>query len=272
MQCKEFASVLEQQGLSPLPDAAQEHLAECMACQDFLADLDAIVTTAVELPAEIDPPQRIWVSLRAQLEAEGLVQDPVLVAPKSSPNWLDSFRAWLTARTVAIAGVGLALGTAALLQLHKPHAMLAPAPSVQTVRQTPQPAVPAVPEPAQIAQQGLPSTQPAAKLLQPKRSAPGSQIGLPALATAPSEDVYFAKSAALNQAENDVPNSSLASNPALDESLRNNLRTVNEFIAECQAHLKKHPHDTLAREYLNSALQQKAELIAAMLDSGRSEQ
>jgi hypothetical protein len=28
----------------------------------------------------------------------------------------------------------------------------------------------------------------------------------------------------------------------------------------------------LAREYLNSAYQQKAELIAALLDSGRSEQ
>lgn len=271
MQCKEFASVLEQQGLSPLPDAAQEHLAECMACQDFLADLDAIVATAAGLPAEVDPPQRIWVSLRAQLEAEGLVKDPVLVALNSSPNWLDSFRAWLTPRTLATAGVGLALGIAALLQLHKPHPMLAPAPSVQTVKQTPQPAVPAAPGQTQIAQQGLPSTQRAGKLQQPKRSAPG-QLGLPVLATAPSEDVYFAKSAALNQAENDVPNSSLASNPALDESLRNNLRTVNEFIAECQAHLKKHPHDTLAREYLNSALQQKAELIAAMLDSGRSEQ
>jgi ribosomal protein S15P/S13E len=94
----------------------------------------------------------------------------------------------------------------------------------------------------------------------------------PTLTSSPSEDVYFARTAALNQAENDVPNSSLATNPALDESLRKNLRTVNEFIAECEAHLKKHPQDMLAREYLNSAYQQKAELLAAMLDSGRSEQ
>ncbi len=94
----------------------------------------------------------------------------------------------------------------------------------------------------------------------------------PVLAASPSEDVYFARSAALNQAEHEVSSSRLAGNPALDESLRKNLKTVNAFIAECEAHLKKHPQDTLAREYLNSAYQQKAELLAAMLDSGRSEQ
>ena len=92
------------------------------------------------------------------------------------------------------------------------------------------------------------------------------------LAPPPSLDVYQARSAALNQAENEASGSGVADNPALDEALRKNLRTVNGFIAECQAHLKKHPQDMLAREYLNSAYQQKAELLAAILDSGRSEQ
>jgi len=57
-----------------------------------------------------------------------------------------------------------------------------------------------------------------------------------------------------------------------DASLRQNLRIINEVIAECQSHLKKHPNDALAREYLASAYQQKAQLVAAILDSGRSEQ
>jgi hypothetical protein len=276
MQCREFTSVLEQQGLSPLPDAAQEHLAECLACQDFLADLDAIVTTASELPAEVDPPQRIWVSLRAQLEAEGLVKEPVLAVPDSSSTWLEGFRAWFTFRTLATAGVALSLTIAASLQWHKPHASVSSSPTPEVAKLAP-PAPVSVP-PAQPTAQptivaALPPTQPAAKMQQARRPVRASQLGgLPVLATAPSEDLYVARSAALNQAENDVPNSSLAGNPALDESLRKNLRTVNEFIAECQAHLKKYPNDTLAREYLDSALQQKAELIAAMLDSGRSEQ
>jgi len=75
----------------------------------------------------------------------------------------------------------------------------------------------------------------------------------------------------LNQAELAVPNMQLAGNSTVDASLRDNLRTVNEFIAECQQHLKQHPEDELAREYLESAYQQKAELLAAMMDSGGSE-
>jgi hypothetical protein len=273
MKCNEFASVLEQQGLAPLPDAAQEHLAACIACQDFLADLDTIVANAREFPAELDPPQRIWVSLRAQLEAEGLVKESVVVDPEPSSNWLQNFRAWFTPRTMATAGVGLSLAIAAFLQLHKPHVPPV-SPSVVaslTPQQTqPEPVAPIVRP--QVAQQAPSSPRLPAKAQQAKRLVPNEPFELPVLAAAPSDDVYFARSAALNQAENDVPNSSLASNPALDESLRKNLRTVNQFIAECQAHLKKHPNDTLAREYLDSALQQKAELLAAMLDSGRSEQ
>jgi ribosomal protein S15P/S13E len=49
------------------------------------------------------------------------------------------------------------------------------------------------------------------------------------------------------------------------------LRTLNEFIAECEKHLKQNPQDQLAREYLYSAYQQKADLLAAMMDSGRSD-
>ena len=271
MQCKEFASVLEQQGFSPLPDAAQDHLAACTACQDFLADLDAIVTTARELPAEVDPPQRIWISLRAQLEAEGLVKEPAVVVPELSANWLDNLRAWFSPRTLATAGVGLSLAIAAFLQLHKPHTPVSPVAPTQEAKQT-QPVVPAPPVQPQVVQQDSAAAQLPAKTQQAKRRVPGSPVELHGFQAAPSEDVYFARSAALNQAENDVPNSGLASNPALDESLRQNLRTMNEFIAECEAHLKKHPHDTLAREYLNSAYQQKAELLAALLDSGRSEQ
>ena len=75
----------------------------------------------------------------------------------------------------------------------------------------------------------------------------------------------------LQQAERDLPNIQLAGNSTVDASLRQNLRTVDEFIAECEYHLKMNPQDELAREYQDSAYQQKAELLAAMMDSGRSE-
>lgn len=268
MQCKEFASLVEQQGLSPLPDAAQNHLAACVDCQDYLADISSIVDAAKQFPAEVDPPQRVWASLRARLEAEGLLKEPSIAVPETAGSWLGNLRGLFRPRVLATAGVALTLGIAAFLQLHRP---TVPAGSSAPValEQAPQEV------PQQVAQQEV---KPKAVLPPQKRVPPpvrGNSPGpldTPVLATAPSEDVYFARTAALNQAENDVPNADLASNPALEQALRKNLKTVNEFIAECEVHLKKHPQDTLAREYLNSAYQQKAELLAAMLDSGRSEQ
>jgi hypothetical protein len=41
---------------------------------------------------------------------------------------------------------------------------------------------------------------------------------------------------------------------------------VDEFIADCERHLKAEPQDELAREYLSNAYQQKAELLSAMMD------
>jgi len=92
------------------------------------------------------------------------------------------------------------------------------------------------------------------------------------LKPSPSEIASFGESAALlNETEDALPSRELADNAAVDASLRQNLRTLNEFIAECEARLKQNPRDQLTREYLNMAYQQKAELLTAMMDSGRSE-
>ena len=45
---------------------------------------------------------------------------------------------------------------------------------------------------------------------------------------------------------------------------------LDEFIADCEHHLKVAPQDELAREYLYNAYQQKTELLSAMMDRGRS--
>jgi hypothetical protein len=62
----------------------------------------------------------------------------------------------------------------------------------------------------------------------------------------------------------------LTSSSPIDASLRDNLKKVNEFIAECERHLKEQPQDQLTREYLSAAYQQKAELLSAMIERGRS--
>src|SRR5215469_521193 len=110
MQCKELEAVLEQDGDSPLPAAAQEHLARCRACQELVADFSTIIAVAKELPGEVDPPERVWVSLRAQMEAEGLIKEPVEVPLwTAQATWWGNFSTWLRPRTLATAGVGVVL-------------------------------------------------------------------------------------------------------------------------------------------------------------------
>ncbi len=43
MLCKDVEFVVEQEGLAPLPEAAQAHVATCSHCQGFVADLAAVV-------------------------------------------------------------------------------------------------------------------------------------------------------------------------------------------------------------------------------------
>jgi hypothetical protein len=77
MQRKEVQVVFGQDGLAPIPEAARTHLHERSSRQSSVADLRSIVSAAHELPAEVDPPARVWASLHAQLEAEGILRRSV---------------------------------------------------------------------------------------------------------------------------------------------------------------------------------------------------
>jgi hypothetical protein len=117
MQCKEAEVVLEQEGWTPVPEAARAHLAGCGSCQSLVADLTAIVATAHLLPAEVEPPARVWNSLRAQLEEEGIIKTP---ASARRASWWHGFAEIFHARALATAGVGLLIVAAAVLQLQHP--------------------------------------------------------------------------------------------------------------------------------------------------------
>ncbi len=248
MECRELEAVLENEGLAPLPPAARAHLAECMSCQGLFADLSTIQLLAHELPAEVKPPERLWVSLRAQLTAEGVIKEGAELAPAAAALWLQTFAAWLRPRTLATASAGIVLLVTGVF--------LAQRPVTQPVAVNSNP-------------QGVSSLSPrVAPNMAPPVQAKNSAV---TPRPSPTEEAMANGGLVLNQAELAVPNMQLAGNSTVDASLRDNLRTVNEFIAECQQHLKQHPEDELAREYLESAYQQKAELLAAMMDSGGSE-
>jgi hypothetical protein len=117
MQCKEVEVVLEQEGWTPLPEGARAHVAACNSCQSLVSDLSTIVASAHLLPAEVEPPARVWVSLRAQLQAEGIIKTHT-AAEQSS--WWHGFSDVFRARVMATAAVGLLIIGAVVLQVQGP--------------------------------------------------------------------------------------------------------------------------------------------------------
>jgi hypothetical protein len=104
MQCNQLEQILEQQADGPLPDLAVAHINACGACRALTADLNAIHNAVAELGAEgIAPPERLWVTLRNQLEAEGIIHDPRRAPQGLQHGW------WLTLQRPALAGAFLSL-------------------------------------------------------------------------------------------------------------------------------------------------------------------
>ncbi len=219
MQCKDVEFVVEQEGLAPLPEAARAHVANCSHCQGFVADLATVVAVANELPAELEPPARVWVSLQAQLELEGIIKTPAVPARGERSSWWHGFNDMFRSRALATAAVGLLIVVTGVMQLRKP----------------------------------------------------SDEATMPPIANAkPDWQIPFAQTAkVLNEQEVDLRNMQLASTSPVapvDDSYRQSLQQVDEFIADCERRVNTAPQDDLAREYLSNAYQQKAELLSAMMD------
>jgi hypothetical protein len=117
MQCRDVEAEIEQEGLAPLSQAVNSHLAECRECRNYIADLTSIVDVARKMPREIAPPDRIWTALRAQLELEGIIKEPVLAPSVDRASWWQGFGDLFRSRVMATATVGLLILFAAVLQL-----------------------------------------------------------------------------------------------------------------------------------------------------------
>ena len=108
MQCEEFEQTLEQQESEALPKQALAHLETCAACSALFADFGAIHSMASELAADPIAPlsENVWIALRNQLEAEGLIRDPqtpLRSGPQTSLAW------WSFIQRPAMAGAFLGL-------------------------------------------------------------------------------------------------------------------------------------------------------------------
>jgi len=242
MQCKDIELVLEQEGLEPLPEEARAHLAECRDCRSYVADLTSLVDAAKKLPSEIAPPDRVWISLRAQLETEGIIKTPADAIPAERASFWQSIGDFFRSRVMATATVGILIVAATVFQIRRDRAITV-APPLQSAK---------------------------AVIVPPLVKASASQA-TPSQTAAPEAPPVFASAArALDDQEPEATGMILASTSPVDVSLRDSLKKVNEFIADCEKHLKEQPQDELTREYLSAAYEQKAELLSAMIERGRS--
>jgi len=83
MQCAEFEQILEQDADGSWPAEVTSHVETCPNCHLLWDDLLTIRKAGRELGAdEPELPAHLWVALRAQLEAEGLIRDA------GAPGWL----------------------------------------------------------------------------------------------------------------------------------------------------------------------------------------
>ena len=224
MQCKDVAQIIEVEGFSPLPEAARGHVAGCPTCSSLIADFGRILSAAHEIPAEVEPPSRIWLSLRAQLAAEGIIRESKVVVAEPSAPWWQGFGQLIRGRMLATAAVAVLIVAVGIMQMNRKTAG--------------------------------PSTDSAVVVATPVVAEP------------------FAEAASsLDQEEQSlgpIQTVSTSSSSAVDNSLRENLLTLNAFIKECRKRLKEDPNDQVARDYLSAAYQQKAEILAAMMERGRS--
>ena len=215
MQCRDVEEVVGQEGLAPLPQAVRGHVAGCRHCQGYISDLETIVSAAQELPAEVEPPSRVWVALRTQMELEGIIKEPAAAPQEAPASWWDGFGQLFRRRALATVTVGALIAVAAVVQV---------------------------------------------RYAGESQTAPGDEWQ-PSI-----EQVRWV----VNDTETDFRNMHLTGTSPVDTALGQNLQQINDFIADCERHLKAAPQDELAREYLADAYQQKAELLAAIMDRGRS--
>lgn len=219
MQCNQFERVLEQQdSTEPLPEPALAHIAHCEACRALTADLAAIREAAMGLDAEgIAPPEHIWIFLRNQLEAEGIIHEPNTGVAAQGIGW------WSVLQRPALAGAFLALilAAAASISYHGNSTQMAVHPQFASTQQ---------------------------------------------VSAVPTADNVFKEE--LLSVSNDAGPEFQRVDAAVTDSIHRNLGIVDNLIVLCEKNVREQPGNTMAREYLYGAYQQKAELLATAMDHG----
>jgi hypothetical protein len=212
MRCEQFMEYAPEWMEGQRSADALAHRSTCSRCRSLITDLEAIQHSAPLLGQAIfDPPERVWLAVRAGLEAEGILR------PRRT--WLERLADLVpvTPRPALVGTYAALLAASALLLLTG-----GPSPAgleMATVRHSP-----------------------------------------------PAFDTEF--SAQLEGAARKTIGSVHAQDPAIAASYRQNMAIVDNFITVCEKRIEEDPQNDVARDYLLSAYQQKADLLASIVERG----
>jgi hypothetical protein len=212
MHCSDFLDHIGEWIEGEEVAGARDHSRQCEHCRHLAEDLATIRLAAVTLPeTDTEPSPRLWNSLRAELEREGLIKQE---AQSERAGWfagLFSLRPALALGYVAALAV---LGVA--LSFNGPADM--------TARND----------------RWFESTRTSSAKL----------------------------SAQLQDAEQDEVAALSSFRPDVTEDLRKNLSIVDNDIALCEKSVREEPDNEIARDYLFTAYEQKADLLALISEHG----
>jgi len=280
-QCRQFhldlPAYLEGDGH---PEVAR-HAGECPFCSVVLADLQLIQSQSREVMLE-DPPARLWANIRATLDAaraqcrEFDLYLPAYLEDASHPEILSH------AKQCDFCSVVLA--DLQLIQLQSREALLEdpPARVWANVRATlesegvfresktswpgwaawfPKTGVLRYATPfAALALMVFFST---VLLVPPTSVGPKMTSALP---PGTASDASLAAPVGLDKMEVSYRNREKSFDPVVKASYQKGLDSLNNSIQECQESVKKEPGNTMAREYLATAYQEKAAVLSAALE------
>lgn len=195
-----------------LPEDAA-HFAACPRCRALIADLEMIREVAPLALPEVEPPARVWNSLRAQLEKEGLIRSA------RRAWWQNLVPTGVMRPALAGAYLGLLIAVSVTFGWRNHSANL-----------------------ALIHDAWLNRAQSAMAPLQAQLNFAEAKL-LPA-----------------TQAQNQ--------NSDVTATLNRNLAIVDNMISMCEKSVREDPQNEITRDYLYTAYQQKADLLATMAQSG----
>lgn len=209
MHCKDFWLFSSEWLEGDRSPAAVSHVAGCPDCRALITDLELIRNSA-PLLLEEEPPARIWLAIKSQLEKEGLIRQP-------KKSFLERLFP-STAFRPALAGAYLSflIIAAAAIGFHMN--------SVHSAEQQ-------------------------------------------SLWLANAQDAITPVATELGSAEKKTLPALQAPGNDITATLNHNLAIVDNMISLCEKGVRQDPQNEMMRDYLYSAYQQKADLLAAAADS-----